>query len=191
MVVCDRNLEPYLVRAEDARGFTHWLVRWQQWRLNAMYGAEEEIFVRPVDATPYQPEHQAMHEGPVSPSELAVARRINAEATAEEAPVPRGYREFRDPVEDEQRSAAKSLADEEADATPDYDSRVRGSLAKGNRAVWSANATGASAAACYQTGASDALARPGISQGASCDLGGVRAMHPSWGSFFGLAGNDI
>ncbi len=173
----DRLRERYLVRAEDARDFTKWLVRWQQWRLNAMYGAEEPTAVAWREAQPWVPEREYIAEQRAPATLVQEAKRSAApEPTLE---VPRGYKEFKDPVEQEQRAKAEVRSEEVPVASrPDYDGSVRDSMAKGNKAVWSANATGGSAAAGYQTGAGDAMARPELAQGmtqAGPGLGGPGA----------------
>ncbi len=159
----DRLRERYLVRAEDARDFTKWLVRWQQWRLNAMYGAEEPTAVAWREAQPWVPERETVAEQRAPAALVQQATRKPEPPTQE---VPRGYKEFKDPVEQEQRIKAEQKAEAPPPASaPDYDGSVRDSLAKGNKAVWSANTAGGSAAAGYKTGAGDALAKPDLAQG--------------------------
>lgn len=186
----DQLRERYIIRVDDAKSFTKWLVKWQQTRLEAMYGAESDPnFVR--ESAPFRTsEAIATREKLANPDVVRTAVRFETKSANQETP--RGYRTFRDDkeleladqstrpkdaVSKQKQATAKSEAQEGSGA----DDRLKSSVEKGNKAVWTGNAAGGTAAAGYQAGQADAASQAtgAVAKGANPGVGGHRYRPPT------------
>lgn len=186
----DQLRERYIIRVDDAKSFTKWLVKWQQTRLEAMYGAESDPnFVR--ESAPFRTsEAIATREQLANPDVVRTAVRFETKSANQETP--RGYRTFRDDkeleladqstrpkdtVSKQKQATAKSEAQEGSGA----DDRLKSSVEKGNKTVWTGNAAGGTAAAGYQAGQADAASQAtgAVAKGANPGVGGHRYRPPT------------
>lgn len=186
----DQLRERYIVRVDDAKSFTKWLVKWQQTRLEAMYGAEHDPnFFR--ESAPFRTsEAIAAREQLANPEVVRTASRFDSRAIVPDSP--RGYQTFRDSKElelaDQPLRPKDTVSRQKApqpESTPtesqDEQDRLKSSVAKGNKAVWSGNAAGGTAAAGYQAGQADAAGQATgmMAKGANPASGGYRYRPPT------------